>query len=88
MIVVRLPAALRPYAGGEAKVAVDGGPLKVSDLLSALDKLHPGVGRRVTDEQGRIRTHVHVYVGENRATVADTVPDGSEVSILAAASGG
>jgi molybdopterin synthase sulfur carrier subunit len=88
VITVRLPAALRPYAGGQAKVEVDRAPCPVAELLATLERIHPGVGRRITDEQGRVRTHVHIYIGEERASLDDTVADGAEVSILAAASGG
>lgn len=86
MITVRLAAALRPYAGGEACVELEAG--SVGDVLRALDRAHPGVGRRVVDEQGRIRTHVNVFIGQDKAAIGDVVPDGAEVSILAAASGG
>jgi molybdopterin synthase sulfur carrier subunit len=89
VITVNLPGPLRPYAGGNAHVTVDKGPCSVGDVLHALEQQHPGVGRRVTDEQGRIRSHVHVYVGDERAKdVTDQVDDGAEVTILAAVSGG
>jgi sulfur-carrier protein len=95
VIRINLPGPLRPYADGNAHVTVDpadaagNGPCSVGDVLRSLERQHPGVGRRVTDEQGRIRSHVHVYVGEDRAKDLDVaVDDGAEVTILAAVSGG
>ena len=89
MIKVNLPGPLRPYAGDNAHIDVDKGSCSVGDVLAALEAQHPGVGRRVTDEQGRIRSHVHVYVGDERAKeLTDPVADGAEVSIIAAVSGG
>jgi molybdopterin synthase sulfur carrier subunit len=89
VIKVNLPGPLRPYADGNAHVDIDDGARCVGDVLAALERRHPGVGRRVTDEQGRIRSHVHVYVGQDRAKqLTDPVDDGAEVSILAAVSGG
>ena len=87
MTVIRLPAVLRDHAGGVATVDVEGAT--VGEVLSALGAQFPGVARRVMDEQGSIRRHVHVYVGEERARSLDeAVPAGVEVAILAAVSGG
>ena len=89
MIKVNLPGPLRPYADGNAHVELDKGPCSVGDVLTALERQHPAIGRRVTDEQGHIRSHVHVYVGDERAKqLTDAVDDGAEVTILAAVSGG
>ena len=91
MIKVNLPGPLRPYADGNAHVEIDTGADKcsVGDVLAALEGRHPAIGRRVRDEQGRIRSHVHVYVGDERAKeLTDPVADGVEVSIIAAVSGG
>ena len=87
MTVVRLPSMLRDHAGGAATVDVDGAT--VGEVLRALDRRFPAVGRRITDEQGAVRRHVHVYVGDERAgSLDELVPEGVEISILAAVSGG
>lgn len=86
-VTVRLPTQLREYANGQATVELDG--TTVGEILTNLGHAHPGVGRRVTDEQGRIRRHVHVYIGEDRArTTDDTVPPNAEITIMPAVSGG
>jgi molybdopterin converting factor small subunit len=86
-VVVRLPSALREYAGGAATLEIDGDT--VGAILAELDRQFPGVGRRVIDEQGQVRRHVHVYVGDERMrSMADGVGRGVEVTILPAVSGG
>ena len=90
-IAVRLPGQLREFAAGQSvlRVELSRGHARVADLLRVLDEGWPAVGRRVSDEQGNIRRHVHVYIGEDRVrSLEDEVPDGAEVTILPAVSGG
>jgi molybdopterin converting factor small subunit len=67
-----------------------GGTLQ--DALDALFAAHPGIRDRVLTEQGQIREHVNVYVGDRLARstggLATPLADGIEISILAAISGG
>lgn len=87
MATVRLPAALREYAGGAPILQVEGST--VGDVLAALGEQWPAVGRRILDEQGQIRRHVFVFVGDTRTrALNDRVPPGTEVTILPAVSGG
>jgi molybdopterin synthase sulfur carrier subunit len=90
MPTVHLPAALADHAAGNRRVEVPGAT--VAGLLAALDKVHPGVGRRVLDDRGVLRRHVNVFVnGESiryLAGVDTPVGDGDEVQILPAVSGG
>jgi molybdopterin converting factor small subunit len=50
------------------------------------------VKSRVLTEQGEIRPHINVFVGERNCRFEDglntAVPNGTEVTILAAVSGG
>ena len=90
---MRLPSALRPYAGGEAAVGIE---LETAgDVAAVLDRLaasHPALGRRLRDEQGRLRPHVNVFVGSDNIKdlhqLATAVADGAEVIIRPAVSGG
>lgn len=87
MVKVRIPTVLREYAGGVTVVDATGTTGR--EVLRNLEARYPALGRRVTDEQGSIRRHVHVYLGDDRLLDLDTaVPDGSDVTILAAVSGG
>jgi molybdopterin converting factor small subunit len=91
-VTVRLASYLRPLANDQSAVTLTGDFPTVADVLAALYAVHPGVRHRVTDETGRLRQHVNVFVGQQNirdAAGPDTpVPDGAEVSILPAVSGG
>lgn len=89
-----IPNALRPLAGGRSRVEVKASesPLSLGEALEALWALHPGMRDRVMTEQGEVRPHVNVFVGTESSRwsggLATPVPDGAEVSILPAVSGG
>lgn len=89
-VVVRLPAALRPHAGGASSLAFDlAPPVTVGAVVDAVAAAHPGVGRRIRDEAGALRRHVNVFVGPEKAAGAGApVPEGAEVTVLPAVSGG
>ncbi len=90
MVSVGLPSYLHQFAGGKERVEVEGASL--AEVLEALGKQHPGVKSRVLTEQGEIRPHINVFVGDRNCRfengLATAVPDGAEVLILAAVSGG
>lgn len=87
-----LPQALRPHAGGRAGLDVAGAPATVGEALEALRAVHPGIVDRILTEQGAVRPHVNVFVGDEsiRGTggLATPVPAGAEISIVPAVSGG
>ena len=64
----------------------------LGDALEALWTLCPGLRHRVATEQGEIREHVNVFVGQENIRytggLATGVPDGAEISIFHAVSGG
>lgn len=94
---VRVPTQLRELVAGAAiiVVAVDGqgdGPASVASVLNQLAALHPALGRRIRDEQGRTRAHVNLFVGadnvRDRDGAATLIKPGDELSIIPAVSGG
>jgi sulfur-carrier protein len=92
-VVVHLASALRVHAGGESSIEVDlPPPVTVGAVLDAVSAAHPAIGRRVRDEAGTLRRHVNVFVGDDNARdlddAATVVPDGADVSVLPAVSGG
>ena len=92
-MVVRLASVLRTYVGGAHCVELDvPPPVTVQAVIDALDARHPAIGRRVQDESGALRTHVNVFVGAHNARdlggLDAPVPDGVEVAVLPAVSGG
>jgi molybdopterin converting factor small subunit len=92
-VTVRLAPVLRDLAGGAGNVelSLDDGAT-VAAALDAVAEVHPGVGRRVRDEQGEVRRHVNVFAGADniRDLSGQQTPlaDGAELSILPAISGG
>jgi molybdopterin synthase sulfur carrier subunit len=64
----------------------------VREALDAVVKDDPRLGAYLVDEQGRLRTHVAVFVGgafvRDRETLSDRVSDGAEIYVLQALSGG
>jgi sulfur-carrier protein len=84
---VRIPTPLRSYTGERSHVEADGAT--VAELLADLDRQFPGLRFRVVDEQGRLRQHMKVFVGEDAVRDLDTpLPDGTEVTLMQALSGG
>ncbi|MCY3699580.1 MAG: MoaD/ThiS family protein [Gemmatimonadetes bacterium] len=92
LVCVTLPAALTEFTGGRSTVDVPGAPAAVRDILAGLGAAHPGVQDRLITERGRLRPHVNIFVdGENIRFLSglDTpVPDGANVVVLPAISGG
>lgn len=92
-VAVRLPAGLRAWSGGQSVVHLQiDDRVSVAGVLDLLAAVHPDVERRVRDEQGRVRTHVNVFVGADNIRdldgLATQVARGAEVTILPAVSGG
>jgi len=91
-VVVQIPGPLRPYAEGRPVVTLEAGPATVADALGALWSRHPSLRDRVLDDQGRVRPHVNIFVGSE--SIRDCggldapVPDGAEIAIIPAVSGG
>ncbi len=64
----------------------------VPELLEEINSLHPGIKDYIVDEQGRLRKHVNIFIGDklidDREGLSDEVKDGTEVYIMQALSGG
>jgi len=86
-IRIRVAPLLYSYTGGLRTVEVDATTL--SEAISALDQRFPGAGFRVVDEQGQIRPHMNVFVGEESVRdLSAPVSAGTEIYIVGALSGG
>lgn len=92
-VPVRVPGALRELAGGsrEVRVEVTAGAC-VREVFDALGTSFPALERRIRDEQGALRRHVNVFVGEENVRDLDLqatpVPEGAQIYVIPAVSGG
>jgi molybdopterin converting factor small subunit len=91
-VTVHLPGHLRDFAGGHSEVVLPGSPETVLDALELLWQLHPGIRDRLVNEQGDVREHINIFVGEENIRftggLATPVPEGSEIFIIPALSSG
>lgn len=87
-----LPDALTPFSRGLGTVALDAPCATVREALGALATRWPAVVDRILDEQGVLREHVNVFVGDESVRFLDglaTKLDGQEtIMIVPAVSGG
>ena len=87
-----IPGPLQPFSGGRAAIAIAASPATVAEALAVLHALHPGLRDRVVTEQGEVRPHVNVFVAEvnirDARGLQTRVPEGCEITILPAVSGG
>ncbi|ATQ44712.1 molybdopterin synthase sulfur carrier subunit [Caulobacter mirabilis] len=87
MVQVLLPSQLQAYSGGASRVEAAGATIDA--VLRDLDGRYPGLRFRVIDEQDRIRPHMRIFVGRERAfDVAGALCEGDELLIFGALSGG
>ena len=91
-VSIVLPRALLTYSRGSSTLDVDVHCATVGDALDELGRRWPAVLDRVLTEQGEVREHVNVFVGEESIRFADglatPVHDGDMIMIVAAVSGG
>ena len=88
----QIPEPLRSMTGGRGQVEVAASGDTLTDALEALFAAHPAIRDRVLTEQGEIREHVNVFVGNTLARwaggLATPLTEGVEISIIPAISGG
>ncbi len=91
-LTFHIPGALREFTDGRNAVRIDGKPGTVGEALSELWTLYPGVRDRIVDEQGQVRQHVNIFIGNENIRytggLASGVAENSEIAIVPAVSGG
>lgn len=89
-VQVNLPTVLRPHAGGERTIAVEGET--VGQVLNALVARYPGMSGQVIDDTGALHKFVNIYINDDDVRYLSGVdtPVGAtdELSILPAVAGG
>ena len=91
-IVFHIPGALREFTAGRSRVEIENPATTLADALSALWTIYPGVRDRIATEQGQVREHINIFIGQENTrytgALATPVAAGSEISIVPAVSGG
>ena len=91
-VTFRIPSYLASFAGNSNSVSLHGSPVTVQDALTALWERCPALRDRIVDEQGQVRQHVNIFVGNESIRFANgmatPVSDGAEILIVPAVSGG
>jgi molybdopterin synthase sulfur carrier subunit len=91
-VTVRIPTYLASFADGRNSLMLEGAPATVSAALELVWNAHPGLRDRIVDEQGQVRQHINIFVGEEAIRFADglgtKVPADVEILIVPAVSGG
>ncbi len=85
--IVHLPRSLVALFPGAPR-RFDAHGSTVAAVIDELDGQIPGIRNRLVDAGPVIRTHINVFVGGRRATLATSVPAGTDVHIIPAVSGG
>jgi molybdopterin synthase sulfur carrier subunit len=84
---VHLPRSLVAlFPGTPRRLDADGAT--VAAVIDDLDRQVPGIRNRIVDAGPVIRAHINVFVAGDRATLATPVPDGADVHVIPAVSGG
>lgn len=88
-IEVRIPTILRNLTDGAKAVEADGSTL--GELITDLDKHHPGIAERIV-ENGKLRRFINVYLNDEDVRflggIDTPVSDGDSVTVLPAVAGG
>jgi molybdopterin converting factor small subunit len=91
-VTVYIPEPLREFTEGQSRVEIEESPATLSVALSALWVLFPGLRDRIATEQGEIRQHINIFIGNEdiRFTggLSSPVPTGAEISIVPSITGG
>jgi len=91
LIRVRITGQLEDYTGGRRELQV-GGASDVLGIVEELNRIFPGIERRILNDQGKIRTYVNVFVNSDNTRDAagerTKLKDGDVVHILPSVAGG
>jgi len=91
-VTVYIPEPLREFSEGRSKVEIEESPATLAGALSALWILFPGLRYRIATEQGEIRQHINIFLGDKdvRFTggLSSPISAGAEISIVPSITGG
>ena len=87
-----IPSPLRSFTDGRSEVEIAAHAKTAGEALSALWVRYPGLRDRILTEQGNVREHVNIFVGEENIRytggLATSLANENKISIVPAVSGG
>ena len=87
-----IPSPLRNFTNGSGEVEITPPAATVGEALAALWAHYPGLRDRILTEQGNVREHVNIFVGEENirytGSLATPLAGETRISIVPAVSGG
>lgn len=90
MVTIHIPTALRPYTDSLASVSAGGST--VGEALAELTGAHPELARHLRGADGKLRSFVNVYLGDEDIRFLDgegtAVEAGAELTIVPSIAGG
>ncbi len=91
-IVFHIPGPLQEFTSGQRQVEIGTSPATLGEALTALWAVYPGIRDRIATEQGQVREHINIFVGNENMRytggLATPIPPACEISIVPAVSGG
>ncbi|HKT89369.1 MAG TPA: ubiquitin-like small modifier protein 1 [Candidatus Sulfotelmatobacter sp.] len=91
-VTFHIPGALREFTAGHGTLKIDSAQGTVADALSALWTIYPALRDRLVNEQGQVRQHINIFIGNENIRYTgglnSPMQDSSEISIVPAVSGG
>jgi len=89
-VTVNLPTVLRPAAGGQRSIALEGGT--VGEVLDSLSIAFPAVTTQVRASDGTLHKFLNVYLNDDDVRylggLEAKVAPGDELTLLPAVAGG
>jgi molybdopterin synthase sulfur carrier subunit len=80
------------FSGGRQQVRLTSSPVTLQQAMDELWKECPGMRDRLLNEEGQLRQHINIFIGnENARDIGDfatPLNENAEISILPAVSGG
>lgn len=90
MPTVKFTANLKRFYPELKTMSIDS--KNISDLLNQLETKFPKFRHYIVDEQGRLRKHVNIFIGQelirDRESLTDEIGENDEIYIMQALSGG
>ena len=89
-VIINIPTALRPYAGGNAELAFDA--KTVGDALDQLTAAHAELRKHLYNDQNKLRSFVNIYINDEDVRYLEgpetAVKEGDSISIIPSIAGG